>query len=313
MNTGGFDTSVEMLLFALCGAAVGLGAWCAVAAARGWPILPDRLARADRAWADPTVPARLRVAAGIGLAAAVGVGMATRLPVLGLLAAGIVWVALDTGRGPSVTALNRLGGAVASWCETIRQELDAGQPLRAAVVTSCDLPPRGLEQPLRGLAARLDDQPLPEALWAFARDVRHPAVGQTVAALEVAYRLGAGDLPRLMASQVEATRHRVQVLRDLHAARAKHRRAMVLLLGLFLAAVVILFAVWPTFLDAYRPATGQLVLAGIGATVLAAVRALIRLSQPSLPPDFFADRLRPRDREPDGRNGASLLLTGRRP
>jgi hypothetical protein len=268
MTREGFDPAVEMLLFALCGAALGLGAWCALAAARGWPILPDRLQSADRTWVDPAVPARLRLAAGVGLAAAVGVGAATRLPVLGLLAAGIAWVALDAARAPSVTALNRLGGAVASWCETIRQELDAGQPLRAAVVTSCDLPPRGLEQPLRRLAARLDVEPLPDALWAFAREVRHPAVGQTVAALEVAYWLGAGDLPRLMASQVEATRHRVQVLRDLHAARAKHRRAMVLLLGLFLAAVAVLFAVWPTFLDAYRPATGQLVLAGIGATPL---------------------------------------------
>jgi len=210
--------------------------------------------------------------------------------VLGLLVAGLAWIAAHAMRGASVPELNRLGAAAATWCETVRQELDAGQPLRAAVMTSCHLPPRGLEAPLARLAGRMESEPLPAALWSFASEVRHPAVGQTVAALEVAYRLGAGDLPRLMASQVEATRHRVQVLRDLHAARAKHRRAMVLLLGLFATAVTFLLAIWPAFLAAYRPMVGQVVLAGIGATVLGAIRALMQLSQPSLPPDFFAGR-----------------------
>jgi Flp pilus assembly protein TadB len=288
---------VDLVLIGLCGAAVGLGVWVGVAGWLGYQVVPDR-ADPRRAF-DALVRGQdwsgrrggqLRAAAGVGLAVAALLAVLTGMPVLGLLAAGMVWVAVETAAGPSVVAVNRLGGAVAAWCETIRQELDAGQPLRAAVVAAGDLPPRGLEEPLRRLNARLELHPLPDALWAFAREVRHPAVGQIVAAIEVAYRLGAGDLPRLMAGQVETTRHRVQVLRDLHAGRAKHRRAMVMLLGLFLASIVVLLGVWPAFLDAYRPVEGQLVLGGIGLVVLGAVRALVRLSQPSLPPDFFDGR-----------------------
>jgi hypothetical protein len=291
------DPLARLLLAGLCGALVGLGAWIAVAAVRGQAVLPENLSTGrwrdtTSSWLDPDWNRRTRLMVAGGLLAAALIGLLTRIPVLGLLTAGVVWIAADATRGASVPELNRLGGAVASWCETVRQELDAGQPLRAAVLTSCDLPPRGLEAPLAQMAAGLESQPLPNALWGFAAEVRHPAVGQTVAALEVAYRLGAGDLPRLMASQVEATRHRVQVLRDVHAARAKHRRAMVMLLGLFVAVIGVLFAVWPAFLDAYRSLVGQAVLAGIGVTVLGAVRALVRLSQPAMPPDFFAGRTR---------------------
>jgi len=284
------------LLAALSGALVGLGAWVGLAAIGGWPVLPVHLSTDSAGVFGVGVMARrlpdrtLRMAVPAGLVVGVLVAAALRLPVIALLAAGVVWVSADAMRGPSVPELNRLGAAVASWCETIRQELDAGQPLRAAVVAACDMPPRGLEEPLERLATRLETEPLPEALWGFAGDVRHPAVGQTVAALEVAYRLGAGDLPQLMAGQVETTRHRVQTLRDLHAARAKHRRAMALLLTLFLAVVVVLFLAWPDFLNAYRSAQGQLVLAGVAGTVLGSIRALVRLSQPALPPDFFADR-----------------------
>jgi hypothetical protein len=188
-----------------------------------------------------------------------------------------------------VPALTELGDAVATWCETLRQELDAGQPLRAAVAASCQLPPPPLAEPLAALRARLDHQPLPEALRALRAEVAHPAVGAAVAALLLAYRHGAGELAALMAEQVEATRHRVAVLADTHAARARHRRSMVLLLALFATSTAGLLAAWPAMLDPYRTAVGQLVLAGIAAAVAGAVRALLHRSRPAATPDFFGD------------------------
>jgi len=246
----------------------------------------------------PTGPGRL--IAGLGLCAGLVAATLLRLPVLALLAAGAVAVGVEAGRGLSVPQLNRLGAAVAAWCETIRQGLEAGQPQRAAVLAACDLAPAGLEETLHRLATSLQVMPLPEALWAFAREVRHPAAGQVVAALDIAYRLGAGDLSKLMAGQVETTRHQVQVMRELHAARAKHRRAMLLLLALFLGVIAVLFVIWPHFLAAYRNLTGQLILAGIGLTVLGSVRTLVRLSQPAQLPDFFPTT-RPTTRPPTWR------------
>jgi Flp pilus assembly protein TadB len=243
------------------------------------------------AWRSSSSIARYTAAAAaaLGLAAA----LALRVPVLAVLVAVAVLLAVDTSGGPSVAQLNTSGTAVAAWCETVRHELEAGQPQRVALLASCDTPPPGLERPLAGLAADLETMPVPAALWGFAVRVQHPAAGTAVAALDLAYRHGAGNLPALMISQVETTRHQVHHLRELHAARAKHRRAMVLLLGLFLVVIAGLFVAWPDFLATYRDMQGQAVLAAIGAAVLIAVRTLIRLGRPHPIPDFFTSRAAP--------------------
>ncbi|WP_239309767.1 type II secretion system F family protein [Frankia sp. Cj3] len=266
----------------LCGAMVGLAVWLLVAAASGRIALPGLLHPGDALGPRHL----LAITSACGLLVAVVV----QIPVLGVLTGGLLWIGLTAITGPSVAAITRMGDAVASWCETVRQELEAGQPLRAAVVASCDMPPEPLAIPLGRLAERLERQQLPDALWGLRADVDHAAIGPIIAALDIAYRRGAGDLPRLMANQVEATRHRVAMLRDLHASRAKHRRAMALLLALFAVSIAVLMVVWPAFLAAYRPLVGELVLGGIGGAVFLAVRSLVRLSQPSLPPDFFAVR-----------------------
>ncbi|WP_241255905.1 type II secretion system F family protein [Candidatus Protofrankia californiensis] len=272
--------SATTTALALCGAGCGLGLWLLLMSTSGQVSLPPiRL----RGRLRNRQTRQMAVCVAIGLAVAV----VARIPMMGLLVAALLWVSASATSGPSIPVITATGDAIASWAETVRQELEAGQPLRAAIVAACDDPPPPIAVPLTRLAARLETVALPEALWELRAAVDHPALGPIVAALDVAYRRGAGDLPRLMASQVEATRHRVAVMRDLHAARAKHRRAMALLLGLFAASILTLMAVWPTFLTAYRPLAGQLVLAGIGLTVIGAVRSLIQMSRPAPTPDFF--------------------------
>lgn len=271
------------LIGAFGGAATGLGLWLLVAAARGSVhLVPTRLA---------TLPGRIRrpptrwlwaVAGGAVLVAA-----ATRLPALGLIVAVLGYVMLENRAGSSVPEITRLGDAVATWAEQVREGLDAGQHLRAAIIASTDYPPAELAGPLRRLVARLDVVSLPDGLWAMRAEVPHPALGPMIAALDVAYRRGAGDLPRLMASQVEATRQSAALLRDQHALRARHRRAMTLLLALFTAAISVLLVAWPAFLTPYRDLPGQLALAVIGGGVVLAVRALAAMSRPPLTPDFF--------------------------
>jgi hypothetical protein len=279
-------TGLRWTGIALCGAAAGAGAWLLLTSLRRrtTPTTHHQQHRRRSAASGPPLPA----VAVAGLAGLV-VGLLVGMPVLGLIGAGAVWVWAEATGAPNVPEQNELGDAVATWCETVRQELDAGQPLRAAVAASCQLPPPALAGPLAVLRRRLDDQPLPDALRGLRGDIPHPVVGSMVAALLLAYRHGAGDLATLMAEQVETTRHRVAVLRDLHAARARHRRAMVLLVGLFAVSTAALLAVWPAMLTPYRSLLGQLVLAGVVTTVGFAVRALLRLSRPAVTPDFFGE------------------------
>jgi hypothetical protein len=287
-------TLPTQLLLAIAGASAGLGSALLVLAVAG-DVRSDRTTVAATHLRHAQSAARQfvpddRAARLTAVAALIGGGMASvtvGVPVVALLTVGAVLLAVNSSAETPVAVLNARGAAVAAWCETVRHELEAGQPERAALLAACDHPAPGLESPLRRLAARLESESVPDALWSFAVDARHPAVGNAVAALDVAYRFGAGDLPALMAGQVESTRNQVQAHRELHAARAKHRRAMVLLLGLFTAVVTGLFVIWPDFLAAYRGVQGQLVLGGIGVAVLGAVRALIRLGRPEPVPDFF--------------------------
>ncbi|OHV64191.1 hypothetical protein [Pseudofrankia sp. BMG5.36] len=305
---------LRLLALAGDGAVAGAGLWLLAAALTGrapWTgnVGVDGRARWPRhrgaSGSQPTTLAARNTGAAIAsrwralprsgpvaVAALVGlvVGALVGLPVLAVIAAGLVWLAREARTLRGVGETNELGEAVATWCETVRQELDAGQPLRAAVAASSELPPSALAGPLAALGRRLhDQQSLPWALAAFRRDVAHPAVGQVVTALVLAYRHGAGDLGRLMASQVETTRHRVAVLRDLHAGRARHRRAMTLLLALFALTTGGLLVAWPAVLTPYHTAAGQLALTGLLALVGVAVHSLIRRSRPPAMPDFFEE------------------------
>ncbi|EFC82847.1 hypothetical protein [Parafrankia sp. EUN1f] len=283
------STAPRLASLALFGATAGLGCWLLVALLRaGTGRRPDD----GRAPASPSA-ARRRATSGavvpigvggvLGLAAGVVVGV----PVLTMLGGGVGWLVAEARRGPSVDEQNELGDAIASWCETLRQELDAGQPLKTAVAVSCAASPPALTDPLRRLRARLDRQALPAALAGFRQDVAHPAVGAIVTALVLTYQHGAGELAMLMADQVEVTRHRVAVLRDTHAARARHRRAMTLLLALFALSTLGVLVVWPAMLGPYRTAPGQAILVVIVGVVGYAVRTLLRLSRPDETPDFF--------------------------
>ncbi|MBL7487440.1 hypothetical protein I6A60_24710 [Frankia sp. AgB1.9] len=303
---------MRLLELAGAGGLAGLGLWLTALTLAGRLNRPRGVPAADGAraagWAAPSERrghgrteiaglAGWRQVRGAGATPIVAaafcglvVGWLVGVPVLAVAAGGLVFLVREARGLRAVPRVNELGEAIATWCETIRQDLDAGQQLLAAVAASCQLPPPPLADPLAGLARRLGErEPLPVALAAFHRDVEHPAVGQVVVALNLAYRHGAGDLARLMASQVETTRHRVAVLRDLHAGRARHRRAMSLLLGLFTLVTVVLLGAWPAVLAPYRTGEGQLVLAGLLLAVAGAVRALLRRSRPPAVPDFFRE------------------------
>jgi len=285
--------SARPLLALAGGALAGGGLWWA---ALGRASEPDGMGpggqRSHRAAPAPTPPrasGRRGLSGPIVVAVLAGlvVGLAVGLPVLALAAGGIAWLAADIARVPSIDTRNTVGDAVASWTETIGREIDAGQPTRNAVLAACDQREGPLVEPLRALAAQIETRPLPEALAEFARRVGHPAVSTTAMTLSLAYLHGAGDLPRLMAEQVEATRHTVATLRDVHAGRARYRRSMTLLLGLFALVAVGLLVVWPAMIHPYRSLPGELVLAAILTVVLGAVRSLLRLARAAPTPDFF--------------------------
>ncbi|MCK9895038.1 type II secretion system F family protein [Frankia sp. AgB32] len=295
----------RLLAGAMSGALVGLGCWLLVTTAlrrgnlavgrsrggAGADAPPGvRWERRDTAsgWRGRIGDVAWRTVAG-GAVGGLVLGIAVGVPAL--TTAGIAggWLVGGVRRQPGADELTELGEAAATWCETVRQELDAGQPLRAAVLASCQLPPPALAAPMARLRGRLERQSLPVALAGLRTEVPHPLVATTVAVLSLTYRRGAGDLSRLMAEHVEVTRHRVAVLRDLHAARARYRRSMSLLLGLFAVSVVGVLMLWPAMAAPYRTAWGETAVVLITGAVALAVRSLIRMSRPGAVPDLFSD------------------------
>ncbi|SNQ51690.1 conserved membrane hypothetical protein [Frankia canadensis] len=298
------NAQLRPLVEALAGALAGLGLWLLLITQLWKRSVGGGRTRSARAGiAAPTRrpdtrpgevervrrrPELLWPVAGGGLVGLV-LGVAAGVPVLAVVGFGVGALMQDMRREPKVAELNELGEAAATWGETVRQELDAGQPLRAAVLASCQLPPTALAEPLRRLRVCLDREPLPVALADFRAAVPHQLIGEIVTVLSLTYQRGAGDLARLMADQVESTRHRVAVLRDLHAARARYRRSMALILGMFAASVVVVLALWPVMLAPYRTAWGQAIVVLLAGCLGLAMRALLRMSRPGLVPDFFRD------------------------
>ena len=280
---------MSRVLLAVCGAAVGLGLWLLFAAATGWSAPFEEL---RRSWERHGVRSPRRWATAIGVGAAVLV--ITRWPIAA--PATVIGVVVFAGRFGSIAssrAMTARSEAVASWAETLRDTIVAGAGLPQALVTAARLPPPALAKELRRLADHVEGRGVQRALTEFAVDVGHPAADVLVVALVTANRHGAADLVSLISTQVEATRHEVDLVLETEAGRARYRtgvRIMLGALGLFALGLQILQR---DFLRPYDTWGGQAVLAVLATVILGALGLLSSMGRQRQAARFFAPSIEP--------------------
>lgn len=178
------------------------------------------------------------------------------------------WQRRERSAGHEIARLD----ALASWIESVRDVLMAGEQPIGAITSTVGACPPIIRPQIRRLAAGLSRQDPEIVFRRFADDLDDPLADLVAAGLAIAIRRGARTVPVLTAL-AEQTRHQVDRRRLVEAERAPTRRE-VQALTLIMSTLVIALLVFgrSRYLDAYDTTQGQLflgfMLAGYAALIV---------------------------------------------
>lgn len=259
------------------------GVWLAMAGWRGQPI---RVRERTFPQVNHRQAAR---SGGIAVAAFVIVWAATGWPAAGVALAAVAVMAplfVEAHRQRRL-AMERTE-ALASWAEMLRDTISAHAGLHQAITASAAVAPSAIRGEVRRLAIRSSQMPLTRALRMFAADMADPVSDLIVAALTIADRHQAQNLPRLLSGVATATREQSAMRLRVEATRARTYASARALVVITLVMVVVLMLMSPEFMEPYDSVTGQLVLLLVGGLFAGAVWALMVMSRPIPVPRVLA-------------------------
>jgi Flp pilus assembly protein TadB len=229
---------------------------------------------------------RLAVAVAVGLL----VGVVTRWPVAGVLAAAAGWV-LPGLIGPDRDHKHRLARieAVATWTESLRDTLGAAAGLEQAITATAAMAPTPIREEVTRLAARLRrGDRLAGALRVFAVELDDATGDLVVTALVMAAERNARHIGDLLTSLASAARDQASLRMRVMAGRARIRTSsrVITAVTLSMAAGLVLFN--HHYLIPYDGASGQLVLVVVGALFAFGFAWLSRISRIDQPERVLA-------------------------
>lgn len=267
------------LLVAVLAAASAFGLYLVVTgfgASDPKPVVRDR----GRSLRTRVVPA---------LALAGPAALLTRWPVaaVGLGAVGWFWSDLFGTRASRARGTQRTE-AIAAWTEMLRDTIAGAHGLEEAIASTAPVAPRAIEAEVAALAARIERQPLTEALKAFAEDLSHPTADLVVTSLTLSARGAVGDLVELLGTLAVAARDEAGMRLRVEAARARLRTAVRVITGCTMAMAVGLILLNRSYLDVYGTPMGQVVLAAVVAMWGAGLWWLARMGEFVAPERFLA-------------------------
>lgn len=270
-----------MLVAAVCGVLAMAGVLLIVDGLRGDPVV----ATAPRVQVPRTVD-RLRIgrASGLGIAGFLLTGWPVAAISLGAL--GWYWTELFGTRKSREIAIGRTE-AIASWTEMLRDTMAGAHGLEEAIATTAAVAPEPIGAEVIALAIRIEREPLDYALQAFADELQHPTADLVVTALNLAASGSVGDLAELLGTLAIAARDESAMRMRVEAARARLRTAVRVIAAVTAVTVLGLVLLNRSYLDAYRGAGGQLVLALVAGMWGVGLWWLSRMSRFMAPERFF--------------------------
>jgi hypothetical protein len=205
-----------------------------------------------------------------------------------VVAAGTFWVSAGwRHRRRSIEAEVARLDALASWIESVRDVLLAGEQPIGAITSSVSACPPILRNHVRRLAVALGRQDPDIVFRRFADDLDDPVGDLVATGLSIAVRRGARTVPVLTAL-AEQTRQQVDRRRLIEAERAPTRRevqALTLIMGGLVLGLVALGR--SEYLDAYDAPGGQLFLGAALAAYAALILRVQRLAAFPRPARFL--------------------------
>ena len=232
---------------------------------------------------------RLPLRVGLGLAAAVVMGILALWPVAIVMAflGGYVAPTIAGAKGRREAAVSKTE-AIASWAEQLRDVIGSAAGLQEAISVTADLAPIEIRSDVQQIRNGLLYEDLPTLLRQFADRVDDPAADQIVVSLVLAATRSSGNLTELLneaavAARAEASmRMRMEVSRAQSYADAK--AATYIVLGMF--GFLLLFN--SEYLEPYGTFEGQLVLGAVGLLWSFAVQGLAALARVRRPERVLA-------------------------
>lgn len=275
---------MSTLVALVLGGGVGLGVTLLVFGALGRTVLPS-LTRSGRR------PERLLLAVVVGVVAAIAVYGVTGWVVGGLLAGlgGLVAPRALSSRTDFRAEIDKVE-AIASWAEMLRDTIAAAAGLEQAIGATGPIAPKSIASEVSRLAARLEFEPLPDALRRFADEVNHPTCDFVIAGLVIAAEKEAREIGALLSQLAETARDEAKMRTRVWIDRARTRtsvRVIALCVVLFAAG---LLALNRSYLQPYDDVKGQLMLLVIGGIFAGSFVAMDRMGRIELPDRFIARR-----------------------
>ncbi|MEZ5230275.1 MAG: type II secretion system F family protein [Acidimicrobiales bacterium] len=271
-------------VFAALSAGVGIGVLLIVQGLRGREVLPPAVidfrgfARSGRLpWIAGAGAVGLVVLAITGWPVAAAAGFA--LVVSGPRLLG--------GKQVRETGIARTQ-AIATWTETIRDNMAGAAGLEQALIATAAVAPAPIAAEVRRFVHRLDDMPLAEALARLGDDLDHPSADMVVAALTNAVRMESRDLGPLLTRLAESIRGDVRMRLRVEVGRARIRTSARIVTGVTIFVIVFLYLFSRPLLDVYDSAVGQLWLALVLSIFVGGAWLMNHYSQVEMPERFSA-------------------------
>lgn len=234
------------------GAVAVWGLWLAVVS---WGKVPVRPPASRRGPVSRLVWRRLAVAGGVGLVVLV----ISRWPVAALAATAGGWVA--AGRSRRRVDAEVRTEAIALWAEMLRDSMGASRGVEGVLTATAATAPLAIRGELQRAAERLRREPLGVVLDDLADELDHPLGDLVVTALRLTSTGGGRRLREVLSDLAAAAYAEADAQRRVAVARQRPRSAMRYTAIVIAAFVAGLVAFSPDYLEPYRSALGQLVLA----------------------------------------------------
>jgi Flp pilus assembly protein TadB len=224
------------------------------------------------------VPQRLLIGGAAGLVALVVTRWVVMGVGIGLLAA--YWDRIAGGGAGERVAISRLEG-LATWTESLRDTIAGAIGLEQAIPATAQTAAPVLRPSLNLLVDRLRIRdPLPDALMAFAEDLRDSSADTVVAALVLNARLRGPGLRDVLTALASSAREELDMRRRIEASRRSIRRSVRIVIVVVLGVAGLLVVLNRDYVQPYDGLIGQVVLAITGLLFLAGLLWLRRLARP---------------------------------
>ena len=225
------------------------------------------------------VPA-LVLATAAGVVCVLATGWLVAGPIGALAVYGLPRLLRQTSGAASIATIE----AVATWTEMLQGSLAASAGLSQAIMATADLSPAPIRSATERLAAQISAGVHPRsALLRFADDVGDPSADRVVCALLLAFSARAQRLGELLSALADSTRQEVSLRLRIETSRASVRSGVRTVVVFSVVFVVGLALLARSYLAPFDSATGQVVLAGVGALYAAGLTLMVVLARPPRP------------------------------